>query len=1098
MTDSPLKRPLDDELLDAEAERQRKRSYGREEGQNMVIRTQKQLRCEDYKIGVICAIEFEMSAIRYMLDDEHPNLPSARGDSNLYVLGELSGHNVVVACLPFNQGKGAAAIVTANMSRTFPKVDLRLLVGIGGGLPSGKHDIRLGDVVISVPDGLHGGVVQYDLGKDTEECFVPKGHLSPVPSILRSAVVRMQSDHRITPSKINGFLMGMIQKGGRLSLYQKPQTEDILFQHDSLHIAGHETCDGCDMEKKIDRRPREAECPQIHYGLIASGDRVMRSANKALLATRDLGDVLCFEMEAAGVLTEYPCLVIRGISDYADSHKNDVWQHYAAASAAACSKELLSFLDPVIPDDMACSRTMRITPEASVGRIGSSISQDQKQRLLESLKFPQIDARRNTVKRAHVQTCKWLLRAPEYLEWLDEAKVSEHHGILWIKGKPGAGKSTLMKFALSNVPKVMKGKLILYFFFNARGEELEKSTVGMYRSLLWQLLSQIPDLLAVFDSLDLKNSEVGEEHQWSIETMKELFQDAIKSLKQTPPVLFIDALDECDEIQIRDMLRFFEDTAESVMAVGVSFHVLLSSRHYPHITIRRGLELVLEGQEGHNQDIKNYVDKELNIGRSNLAAQIRCELQEKASGVFMWVVLVVEILNKEHDRGRMHRLRQKLRDIPDDLHSLFRDILMRDQDDRDQLLLCVQWILLARQPLTPMQLYCALLIEIEPEALEDWTAEAITAKDIERFIVDCSKGLAETTITKISTVQFIHESVRDFLLKENGFSQIWPELGSNFQGLSQEKLKICCLKYMALDISTGLDIREPFPKASSNEMAAIRTAAIDRFPFLEYAIRNILYHADMAAAAQLPQQAFLQNFPLSIWNRLHNLFEKHEIRRHTPNVSLQYILAEYNFPNLIKALPLDTSWLKQEGERYGLPLFAGLAMGNKETMQTILKLCAIQKPQESKLLNLHTQYINSVNGRKFLGRDFKFSKKRSAISYIAELGDEILFAFLLGNGFLPDEKIKIKTAEHHYIGRQRTTGLKLSNSYSPTRALPQILEMKAKAHHCYWQRGKAPRKLPCCYWLMSVLIQMFRIRMGEYHYPMLQANLITWILSMSS
>ncbi|KAL3478311.1 purine and uridine phosphorylase [Aspergillus californicus] len=311
-------------------------------------RSQKQLLCEDYRIGVICALEFEMSAVRYMLDEEHSSLPAARGDSNLYVLGELSGHNIVVACLPCNQGKGAAAIVTTNMARTFPAINLRLLVGIGGGMPSDKHDIRLGDVVISMPDGVHGGVVQYDLGKDTEERFIPKGHLSPVPSIFRSAMVRMQSDHWTSPGKIDGFLKGMIQKGARLLSYQKPQTEDILFQRGSLHIEGHETCDGCDIENTVGRRPRAAEYPQIHYGLIASGDRVMRSANKASLATRDLGDVLCFEMEAAGILTEFPCLVIRGISDYADSHKNDTWQHYAAASAAACSKELLSYLDPGI------------------------------------------------------------------------------------------------------------------------------------------------------------------------------------------------------------------------------------------------------------------------------------------------------------------------------------------------------------------------------------------------------------------------------------------------------------------------------------------------------------------------------------------------------------------------------------------------------------------------------------------------------------------------------------------------------------------------------------------------------------------------------
>ncbi|KAL4912062.1 hypothetical protein BDW62DRAFT_206857 [Aspergillus aurantiobrunneus] len=1002
MADSPLKHPLDDEPLDTEAEGRRKRPYG----QRVAINTQpqKQLRCEDYRVGVICALEFEMSAIRYMLDNEHASLPSDRRDSNLYVLGELSGHNVVVVCLPGNQGKGAAAAVSANMARTFPEIDLRLLVGIGGGVPSDKHDIRLGDVVISMPDGLHGGVVQYDLGKDTDERFALKGHLSPVPAILRSAVIKMQSDHRMRPSRINDFLMAMLQRGEQFSSYKRPQTEDILFQGDSIHAVGYETCDSCDMNSTVHRPPRQDLSPHIHYGLIASGDRVMRSTNNARLATRDLGNVLCFEMEAAGVLTEYPCLVVRGISDYADSHKNDSWQHYAAASAAACSKELLSYLDPGISDGMTRCRTTPTSPEPSVGPIAPSLSHDQKHQLLESLKFVQIDARRATVKRAHARTCKWFLRTPEYLKWLDSTKMNEHHGVLWVKGKPGAGKSTLMKFLLSNFSRAAKGKLVLDFFFNARGERLEKSTVGMYRSLLWQLLSKVPRLLVVFDSLNLRDLDIGDDHQWNIESLKELFQHAVQSLGQTSLVAFIDALDECDEVQIRDMLRFFADIAESAVTAGVPFHVLFSSRHYPHITISRGLELVLEGQEGHSQDIRDYIDKELKIEDRNLASQIRSKLQEKASGVFMWVVLVVDILNKEHDRGRDHALKRKLGEIPGDLHSLFRDILTRDQDDRDQLLLCVQWILFARQPLTPTQLYCVLLNEIEPEALEDWSPGSITDKNVRKFIVDCSKGLAETTMAKRSTVQFIHESVRDFLLKENGFTEIWPEL-SGFQGQSQERLKKCCLKYMNLEISSSVELKQPFPKAFSEDMAAIRTAANDGFPFLEYAVRNVLFHADMAAAAQVCQQAFLQDFSFSHWNLLHNLFEKHEVRRHTVNVSLQYILAEYNFPTLIGALPHYTSWVDREGDRYGLPLFAALATGSREAMQAILKVCAIQKPN-SKLYNIYNQYISSMDGQKFLGRDFKFSKNRTVLSIIAELGDEMLFAFLLECGFSPRDKDK--------------------------------------------------------------------------------------------
>ena len=131
---------------------------------------------------------------------------------------------------------------------------------------------------------------------------------------------------------------------------------------------------------------------------------------------------------------------------------------------------------------------------------------------------------------------------------------------------------------------------------------------------------------------------------------------------------------ECAEEQIRDMIAFFERIDELALSFKIHFQVCFSSRHYPHITIKNGLNLVLEGQEGHTQDIANYLESELKIGQSKIAQQIRSELQEKASGIFMWVVLVVGILNKEHDRGRIHALRRRLQEIPGDLHELFYDI----------------------------------------------------------------------------------------------------------------------------------------------------------------------------------------------------------------------------------------------------------------------------------------------------------------------------------------------------------------------------------------------------------------------------------------
>ncbi|XTI89669.1 hypothetical protein V2W45_1404203 [Cenococcum geophilum] len=585
-----------------------------------------------------------------------------------------------------------------------------------------------------------------------------------------------------------------------------------------------------------------------------------------------------------------------------------------------------------------------------------SLNEEQKRMLFNSLRFDQIDARQMTIKNAHAKTCKWLLKNTEYVDWLDATKLGEHYGFLWIKGKPGTGKSTLMKYALANARKTMTDRIVISFFFNARGEGLEKSTIGTYQSLLLQLLERLPALQCIFNSLGLLISSISTSHQWSIESLKTLLEQAIQSLGESSVVCFIDALDECEERQIRDMISFFEHLSELAISAGVKFQVCFSSRHYPHITIRKNLDLVLEGQEGHNQDITNYLDSELKIGHSKVAEQIRIKLQEKALGIFMWVILVVGILNKEYDSGRIYMLRRRLREIPGDLHELFRDILTRDSDNRDELILCIQWVLFSRQPLSPEEVYFAILSGVKPETLSKWDPNEIARDVTERFILNSSKGLAEITKSKIQKVQFIHESVKDFLLKENGLGNIWPELGRNFQGQSHERLKNCCLNYISTDVSTHLGLPKSLPKASSQKAVDFRQSATSAFPFLDYAVRNVLYHADIAAGCGIAQENIIQSFPLARWIKLNNLFEKHEVRRHTEGVSLLYILAEGNMSNLIRAHPSILSCFEVEKERYGPPLFAALATGSEEAVRTFVEAHAVDQSPGSWLHERCNQY----------------------------------------------------------------------------------------------------------------------------------------------
>lgn len=695
---------------------------------------------------------------------------------------------------------------------------------------------------------------------------------------------------------------------------------------------------------------------------------------------------------------------------------------------------------------MALQRMAQLVPTPPKLEEAGSLTDEQRQTLLDSMKFDQIGARQMNIGRAHAKTCEWILSKSEYREWLDAGKVQEHHGFLWIKGKPGTGKSTIMKFALTHSQRSMKKRIFVSFFFNARGVDLEKSTVGMYRSLLVQLLERIPGLSSIFDSLGFTTWNISGSHEWSVEKLKNLSEQAIEKLGQACVICFIDALDECDESQIRDMVTFFQHLGEVASSKGTRFQVCFSSRHYPHITIKRGLSLVLEGQSGHAEDITSYIQSNLEIGRTKLAEQIRIELQEKASGVFMWVVLVVDILNKEFDDGRIHALRKRLRDIPDDLHELFRDLLTRDSHNRSELLLCIQWILFSKSPLKPEELYFAILSGVEPQSLSSWDPHEISVETINRFILNSSKGLAEATRTDHSTVQFIHESVKDFLLKENGLRLAWPELGSNVEGQSHERLKQCCLNYIDVE-SHHLDI-DTSQKASSKEAVAARELASISFPFFEYSVQNIWHHTNIAQGDGFNQNNFLQEFDIAHWIRLHNFLERHDIRRRTLDASLLYILSEKNAANLIEKHLSHESCFKVEAERYGMPILAARATGSHEAFETLLRLHVKRQPMNYSSLH-DAWHLHIQNGKKPVeySRNFQFSTKAKTLHYVAVNGDKLLLTFLLEDkGYASELESKDSNGD---------TPLLLAARKGHDAACKILLELGANIHATNYS-GKTP------------------------------------------
>jgi nucleoside phosphorylase len=353
---------------------------------------------KDFEIAVICAMQLEADAVEALFDkfweDDNRIYGKAPGDINAYTTGMIGCHNVVLAHMP-SIGKASAANVASSFRSSFVGIKLGLVVGICGGVPNGTDDkeILLGDVVIST------GLVEYDFGRQLPNGFIRKDtlgdNLGRPNAEIRALLAKLRGRRGRMRLKQNtsNYLAALYQEPGFENARYPGADEDRLFEptyrhkhHDLLTCTictkcekvEDEVCETalesscielkCNENKQVPRdrlvkarktamaakegsvatqEAVEAQKPVIHFGLIASGDIVIKSGeDRDRIATKE--KVVAFEMEGAGVWGNFPCIVIKGVCDYADSHKNKKWQGYAAATAAACMK---AFLNEWIPVD---------------------------------------------------------------------------------------------------------------------------------------------------------------------------------------------------------------------------------------------------------------------------------------------------------------------------------------------------------------------------------------------------------------------------------------------------------------------------------------------------------------------------------------------------------------------------------------------------------------------------------------------------------------------------------------------------------------------------------------------------------------------------
>ncbi|KAL2842393.1 hypothetical protein BJY01DRAFT_200814 [Aspergillus pseudoustus] len=774
----------------------------------------------DFAVGWICALPLEMAAARAMLDEIYDDLSVQPNDHNAYTLGRIAQHNVVIACLPSGQyGIASASTVAMHLLSSFQSVKIGLLVGIGGGIPSEDVDIRLGDVVVGLPSSstTHGGVVQYDLGKAGQgDKFERTGMLNRPPQMLLTAVSKLRAMHRIEGTQFSKTVKEVRRRYPRMrEALTAGRREDLLFEASYHHDENLPTCTSCDTAKLVDRTTRMLEEPVIHYGLIASGNRVVKDSHLRDRLGRELG-ACCVEMEAAGLVNNYPCLVIRGICDYADSHKNKEWQEYAATVAAAYAKQLLS-----------------VTPSAN-GLIRASANKSKpskKSRILRSIRpsdseIPCLDPT-NPVKLAWNQ----MFENDDFAAWYRGVEMDAYHGLVWIKGKPGSGKSSFMKHAFCRATRELQadGVCVAAFFSQSKDQDHRWNQPDLFRALVYQiLLTANDDFLAFTRMFDAKIKDAKKNLKWSEEELRTFLTATFSKPRPYRTVFFVDGLDECKASGIRELALLFRELTATAYQANAKLSVCLSSREFPRVSVGQCPEIFIDRLNA--DEIQGYLHRKLataGFSGDEQWSRLATTIIDKSAGVFLWVVIVLNNLLKGWDDGLSFRyLERQLQDIPRELERLYERILSTiDREDFHITIRFFYWVILSTKRLRILEWHhiLAWIRDEPPSSLAEWRQSDYfteTAWQLERQIQNISRGLVEVKSRQIQldnvdrnstcgdagsldseegetrTVQVIHSSVAEFFLSGAGFRMLG--VSEHIPGSGHISILLSCLDYITI------------------------------------------------------------------------------------------------------------------------------------------------------------------------------------------------------------------------------------------------------------------------------------------------------------
>ncbi|KAI8665872.1 NACHT domain-containing protein [Fusarium keratoplasticum] len=911
----------------------------------------------DYTVGWVCALTCEYVAAQEFLDEEHDPPDSLQpNDSNDYTLGRIGRHNVVIAVLPDGEyGTATAASVATSMLNSFPNVRIGLMVGIGGGAPSPTNDVRLGDIVVSAPreaNGVtYGGVFEYDFGKTIQDqAFQETRFLNQPPTTLRAAVRGLQAQYARKGHQLGQAVSNVISKNPMLQdEYSRPNSStDFLFRSDFTH--GSRGCaEFCakDPSSLVTRRLRTVyhDKPAIHYGIIASANQLMKNA-----ITRDRlakeRNVLCFEMEAAGLMNDFPCLVIRGICDYSDSHKNKKWQGYAAMAAAAYAKDLLNRIVPSrIENEQRMSELFSTALHAlentgeNVNVIKSRSDREIELEILNWLTAIDYGPQQSDIFRSHQPgTGQWVLDSDQYQTW-----IATKGKTLFCPGIPGAGKTIVASVVINHLMEKLRedpgsGLAYIYCDFRRRNEQTVEHFAS---SLLKQLAEKQPTLPDAVRQLHKRHKKSRTEP-----SLKELVE-SLRSVAQLFDHVFVvvDALDECQESN-HCLPRFLSELFDLQKQLGVN--VFATARPLGHIksNFERAISIEIRAHSG---DVRKYVSGRL--GELPMIVQRNTKLQEDITDNISRVVDGMFLLAKLHFEsliGKMtgKAIRRALESLPTGssaYDSAYEEAMNRiedqNRDKRDMAKKTLLWITCAKERLTKSELQEALAVEIgEPKLDQD------NLPNMDDVASVCA-GLV-TIDEESDVVRLVHYTTQDFFERTR---DKW------FEGAESHIAEVC-LTYLLFEQFRGgmkgvlQSGQIPSLHPVTRKIGKLIIKQVEPFrlwtrwkdhhlPFYHYAAGNWASHVRNASMQTHDQViAFLESGgPLQM-----SVMHTREIPGSISNMTGLYLAAYLELDQTVEALlrrghnpniASDSRWFIREKE---IPLISASQRGNGKVVKVLL------------------------------------------------------------------------------------------------------------------------------------------------------------------